>query len=351
MKNILMAISFFVFVLGACGAQPTPAIEQTILPASVNTSPISGRIVYYYFVATTENPRPKGSVVIMADTYILAPTTTDLIYGPDTVANLRVALEAVLGDGRNGWTSSNLEIIDVTFGDGHANLVLQGEYFGVGDITLIAAKMQILMSVFANASVHTATITLNGETIGNMGISNSINTKPADYVFTRAEVETFISEHSYIPPSLPYTPTSLPQTSSPSTYTNFKYGYSLNYPDSYSVVAVSDEYVEIGDKIVISVWSVDPTTPRGDDPVIESTSDIQVSGYPAKLLTGYIGAVGGYVPQQYRKIIVEREGLYFIFTLYAFGLHATEGDVSQIAQLVPEDVSIFNAMATTLQIP
>ncbi|UCH59167.1 MAG: hypothetical protein JSV61_13235 [Anaerolineales bacterium] len=150
---------------------------------------------------------------------------------------------------------------------------------------------------------------------------------------------------------LPNTPTSIAQTSSQSTYTNSQYGYSLNYPSSYNVIAVSDEHVEIGDKIVINVWSVDPTSPWGDDPIIESTSDIQVSGYPAKLLTGYIGAVGGYVPQQYRKIIVERGGLYFIVTLYALGLHATEGDISQIAQLIPEDVSNFNAMVTTLQIP
>ncbi|WKZ34291.1 MAG: hypothetical protein QY332_11780 [Anaerolineales bacterium] len=200
MKNKLMAISLLVFVLVACGTQPTPTIEQTISPASVVTAPMSERIVYYYFVTTAENLRPEGSVVIMPDTYILAPTTTDLIYSPDPAANLRLALEAVLSDSRNGWTSNNLEISGVTFKDSHANVVLQGEYFGVSDVTLIAAKMQILMTVFANASVQTATITLNGDTISNMGISISINAKPADYVFTRAEIETFISEHAYASP-------------------------------------------------------------------------------------------------------------------------------------------------------
>ena len=77
--------------------------------------------------------------------------------------------------------------------------------------------------------------------------------------------------------SLPITPTSLTQTSSQSTYTNPKYGYSLNYPGFYNVIAVSDGHVEIGDKIVIDIWSVDPTLPWGDDPIIESTSGIQVS--------------------------------------------------------------------------
>jgi hypothetical protein len=79
-------------------------------------------------------------------------------------------------------------------------VVLQGEYFGVGDVTLIAASMQILMTVFANVSVQTATVTLNGDTIGNLGVSNSMNAKPADYVFTRSEIETFINEHTYMSP-------------------------------------------------------------------------------------------------------------------------------------------------------
>ena len=139
---------------------------------------------------------PEGSVVIMPDAYILAPTRSDLIYSPATAVNLRAALEAVLNDDRNGWISSNLKIVDVTFGNGHANVVLQGEYFGVGDVTLIAARMQILMTVFANPYIQTAAITLNGDTIGNLGVSNSMNAKPADYVFTRSEIDTFMNEHA-----------------------------------------------------------------------------------------------------------------------------------------------------------
>jgi hypothetical protein len=161
---------------------------------------MSERIVYYYFVTTAEIPRPEGSVVIMPETYILAPTLSDITNSPDTVANLKIALKAVLKDGRNGWLSSNLEIVDVAFDNGHTDVILQGEYFGVGDVTLIAARMQILMTVFANASVQTATVTLNGGTIGNLGVSNSMDAKPADYVFTRSEIETFINGHAYVSP-------------------------------------------------------------------------------------------------------------------------------------------------------
>lgn len=232
MKTNLLAIVILVLGLSACGAPATPTFEQTISPTAVMIStntplpviptatsislatvsasptpllftdpsiPLSERIVYYYFVTPAENPIPGGGVTI-SSTYILAPTFSDTTYSPDTVDNLKTALETVLNDGRNGWISSKLELVDITFDDVHANVVLQGEYFGVGDVTLIAASTQILMTVFANPSVQTATVTLNGDTIGNLGISNSMNAKPADYVFTRAEIETFIKEHAYVSP-------------------------------------------------------------------------------------------------------------------------------------------------------
>lgn len=232
MKTNLLAIAILVLGLSACGAPATPTPEQTISPTAVMMStnpplpviptatsislstasasptpllftdpsiPLSERIVYYYFVTPAENPIPGGGVTI-SSTYILAPTFSDTTYSPDTVDNLETALETVLNDGRNGWISSKLELVDITFDDVHAYVVLQGEYFGVGDVTLIAASTQILMTVFANPSVQTATVTLNGDTIGNLGISNSMNAKPADYVFTRAEIETFIKEHAYVSP-------------------------------------------------------------------------------------------------------------------------------------------------------
>jgi hypothetical protein len=55
------------------------------------------------------------------------------------------------------------------------------------------------MTVFANPSVQRATITLNGSAISNMGISNSINAQPADYIYTRAEIEAFMNENPYVP--------------------------------------------------------------------------------------------------------------------------------------------------------
>jgi hypothetical protein len=240
MKNHLLAIALFVLTISGCGVPATPTLEQTVSPTaaimSINSSnvvtststhisvlptatpvplatlpasptpllftdpsiPLSERIVYYYFVTPAENPIPEGSVITAS--FVLAPTYSDETYTSDTAATLRTALEIVLHDDRNLWISNKLEIVDVTFRNGHADVILQGEYFGMGGAVLEAASMQILLTVFANSSMQTATVTLNGDTIGNLGISNSMNAKSANYVFTRAEIETFINEHAYVSP-------------------------------------------------------------------------------------------------------------------------------------------------------
>ena len=218
MKKILALIPLFLSLL-ACTMQPiqstateipatvteVPPTSTTSLPTPSPTSvqstaitvPAEEQVMYYYFVDPKTVPYPDGGIIVMPETYILAPTLADADVAPEPAGNLNSALEAALQDSRNGWMGNKLEIISLTFDAGHAEIVLQGEYFGVGDVNLIAACQQILLTVFANANVHTATVTLNEDTVGNMGVSNSMNARSVDYVFTRAEIETYMSEHAY----------------------------------------------------------------------------------------------------------------------------------------------------------
>ncbi|MCX6060434.1 MAG: hypothetical protein NTW69_20100 [Chloroflexi bacterium] len=145
-------------------------------------------------------------------------------------------------------------------------------------------------------------------------------------------------------------PTPLPQISLGKTYTSPKYGYALDYPDIYSVTTVSDEYVEIGEKIVVTV---ELPTPSAGGPVLvtESTADLTVSDYSATLLTGHIDSIGGYIPQQFRRIVIKPIGPNIVITVYALGLYTTEGDISQIALLNPEDISLFDKIVTSFKFP
>jgi len=159
----------------------------------VYSLPVSEQIVFYHF----DRPPYDGRVAAVRTPIFLFSALADEPYTSDTVADLRTALEFVLHDERNGWISSDLEIVDVTFRNSHADIVLQGEYSGESDEVLNAASIQILLTVFANPSVQTAAVTLNGDTIGNLGVSSRANAKPADYEYTRAEMETYLIEHYY----------------------------------------------------------------------------------------------------------------------------------------------------------
>jgi hypothetical protein len=176
----------------ALSTLPSPTLGPTSTPFVFTdpSIPLSERIVYYYFVGPAENPIPEKTVIIAG--HLLALAYANETYTSDTAADLRVALEIVLHDGRNIWRGNDLEIVDITFGNGHANVVMQGEPFAAGGGPLWAAGRQILMTVFANPSVQTASISLNGDTIGNLGSSDSRNALPADYVYTRTENGAYI---------------------------------------------------------------------------------------------------------------------------------------------------------------
>jgi len=133
-------------------------------------------------------------------------------------------------------------------------------------------------------------------------------------------------------------------------YENARYGYAISYPSSFVVNAISDEYVELGDKIIISVNAWDPESFVGDGPVVESVTSEVMAGQPVRVLRGYIGAIGGYIPQQFISYVFQHNDLYYTFTQYALGLQVASGDVSQIAMLSEEDLAVFRSIMETLSL-
>jgi len=131
---------------------------------------------------------------------VLGPTLSKSARSPDPIANISSSLLVMLHDPRNAWASGEVGIASITFDEGNAGVELQGEDSAVGDIVLIAARYQILLTVFAEGAVQTATVTLNGENIANLGVSHTSQAKPADFAYTRAEIEAFMAENAYPPP-------------------------------------------------------------------------------------------------------------------------------------------------------
>jgi hypothetical protein len=177
---------------------PLPTIPTfTPLVFTDPSIPLSERIVYYYFVTPVETSIPQGTVHAI---HLLAPTYTDETYTSDTAADLRTALAIALHDGRNFWRGNKLDIVEVTFHNGHASVVLQGEYFGMGDAQLCAGSLQILLTLFANPSVQSAAVTLNGGPIGTLCLFREGDPpvlQTVDHVYARAVIETYMKENAY----------------------------------------------------------------------------------------------------------------------------------------------------------
>ncbi len=151
---------------------------------------------------SAENPIPEGTVLAI---HPFAPTYSDETYTYDTAADLRTALEIVLhGDSRRVWESRALEIVDITFLNGRADVLLQGEYFAAGDAQPCAASLQILLTVFANPSVEAAVVTLNGGPIGTLCAfregSPPYYLQTVNDIYSRTEVETYMNENTYVSP-------------------------------------------------------------------------------------------------------------------------------------------------------
>jgi hypothetical protein len=196
---VSILLMFFLTACNLSAAMPPTPPAPTHQPTQ-EPMPQQMPLVYYYFAALPSITFPAGSVVIIADTIILSPTTTTrLAPTHDIAANIQSTLQAMIADPRNLWKSDQLTIASVTFDDRQATITLTGKITGVGDVVLVAARMQFLMTIFANPFVQTAIVTLNGESIGNLGISHSSEAKSANHAYSRAEITDYMQKNAYRP--------------------------------------------------------------------------------------------------------------------------------------------------------
>lgn len=166
-------------------AQATPSLIITKKPTP---------ITYYCFVAEGATP-PAGSVAILPNILVLAPMLSTVYQGADAAANLKAGLQAALKDPNNAWTSTGVTVANLVVANQKATVTLQGEYFAPGDVVLIAARWQILLTLFAEPAIQSTVVTLNGTNIANLGVSHSSQAQPATYEFTRQMVNAFIQQN------------------------------------------------------------------------------------------------------------------------------------------------------------
>jgi hypothetical protein len=142
------------------------------------------------------------------------------------------------------------------------------------------------------------------------------------------------------------------------TYTNNVHRFSLRHPPGFDVPPIdfAESRGYIGDQIVFSVTDQDPHwlgcffEGLGDCPVMEQVELTRV-GNPTRnaiRIQGYIGSIGGRIPQQYVTYLVREGGTYYTFTLYALGLDSQVERADGIWPLDEADITAFERMMETL---
>ncbi|MDY6877101.1 MAG: hypothetical protein SWK90_12995 [Chloroflexota bacterium] len=141
------------------------------------------------------------------------------------------------------------------------------------------------------------------------------------------------------------------------TYTNNIHHFSLQHPPEFDVSTgdPGDPRGFIGDKIVFSVGESNPywvgclSEALGDCPVMEVVETTLIAEQEATRIRGYVGAVGGNIPQQYITYVILRDRVYYTFTLHALSRDSAGQTGEIIWPLGEEDIAVFEQIMGTLQ--
>jgi len=137
------------------------------------------------------------------------------------------------------------------------------------------------------------------------------------------------------------------------TYTDEEHGFRIKYPPALPLElgASVDGYrtVFVGDQIRVQTSPRDPLVCQGECPMIENSEAMKIAGREARQVRGYIGSIGGNVPQYFMLYLFRLGDVHVSFVLYAESRYAIAGDPSVISPLKEADIDLFERMMQTLE--
>jgi hypothetical protein len=134
-------------------------------------------------------------------------------------------------------------------------------------------------------------------------------------------------------------------------------GFQISHPISYvpPKQCVKENYHYIGRQIEIFVgeenlrWVVCQERGLGGGcPLMEVVEEVVIGDKEATRIKGYIGAIGGNIPQEYVTYVFRNVYDYYIFTLWALPNDAQIDDAAMIWPLREKDIEIFERMLESL---
>jgi hypothetical protein len=132
---------------------------------------------------------------------------------------------------------------------------------------------------------------------------------------------------------LPLTFSQIPTTVPWESFTAPDSRFSFLYPPSLELLtADKDHSWHLGDRIQIEIlpyeisWITCFYRSLGDCPFVELDQTLEINGREVRRIEGYIGAVGGNIPQEFLTYIFDLDGQALVMTVYAlpFGIQVDE---------------------------
>jgi hypothetical protein len=135
------------------------------------------------------------------------------------------------------------------------------------------------------------------------------------------------------------------------TYSDSEYDFLISYPAYFEITpGENNTSLYIGEQISIWISDVNPLECRGDCPLVESTAPVTVANIDAIKVEGYIGAIGGNIPQRYMSYILQRDNRYYNLTLYAISrFDFNNYDPYTIWPLKENDIALFDQILETFK--
>ena len=180
--------------------------------------------------------------------------------------------------------------------------------------------------------------------VAGPGCNNGVRThyKPAGDMYT----QTLPSFNNILTPT-PF-PSPLP-TGSPSESRTFETTeVKLTYPANVILENRGDDLAIFDHQIYYSPHDRDPADCRGDCEVRSSSTNKIIGSYTFRVVNGYIGSIGGNVPQKFVSYELNNNGKFYIFQVRELKDYDHSGPYRTMGDVPAQEVQLLETMLATL---
>jgi len=131
--------------------------------------------------------------------------------------------------------------------------------------------------------------------------------------------------------------------------------FAFVYPPTMTISKVPGEQTwRMDDQIEIEIhqpgisWVSCFDQALGDCPVVEQDEQVEINGVDVRRVEGWIGAVGGFTPQEFLTYIFDMDGQQLIFTIYALPFNTYFQEITKIWPLEGIELELFERTVQTV---